>query len=199
VKSPMIKHPMYNSRTQNNDFMLFMIEPVTKAHLKPIRLNWSKKAEAPGKSLKVIGMGSLNRAGTSYRPELKQTTVRAVSHQACNSRYGFISSKSMICASGGSRTDSCYGDSGGPLFTMGPNPALVGVVSFGVECASAYYPGVYAKISGNINWIKNKICSMSQRKPKFCARRRRKRAAAAAAAAADRQLRKRLSSGRKLQ
>lgn len=38
------------------------------------------------------------------------------------------------------------GDSGGPLYDK-DNGALVGVVSFGFECANPNFPGVYAKVS----------------------------------------------------
>lgn len=57
----------------------------------------------------------------------------------------------MICAGfeNGGR-DSCFGDSGGPLVING---MLVGVVSWGIECASPFYPGVYARVSYARKWI----------------------------------------------
>ena len=47
--------------------------------------------------------------------------------------------------------DSCAGDSGGALQC---NKRLCGVVSFGAECATPGYPGVFAKITKFTNWIK---------------------------------------------
>lgn len=56
---------------------------------------------------------------------------------------------------------SCQGDSGGPIIGMYSNGTrvLVGIVSFGIGCADARYPGVYAKVSNpSINsWIRNVI------------------------------------------
>lgn len=61
----------------------------------------------------------------------------------------------MICAgyaNGGK--DACQGDSGGPLTDNG---TVVGLVSWGVDCALAGYPGVYAHIGDSTarSWIQS--------------------------------------------
>ena len=55
----------------------------------------------------------------------------------------------MFCAGTGN-TDSCQGDSGGPAVI---DNKLVGIVSWGLACASEYYPGIYTKVSNYYKWI----------------------------------------------
>ena len=62
-----------------------------------------------------------------------------------------------MCARGDSGTDSCSGDSGGPLMLQaGGEEArwfLTGVVSFGTNECDSSLPGVYTDISAFYPWI----------------------------------------------
>merc|ERR1712157_655206 len=73
----------------------------------------------------------------------------------------------MLCAGfQEGQKDSCQGDSGGPLVRRKTNDdgtftdVHVGVVSWGYGCARANNPGVYARTSKRIDWIKDTSCSM---------------------------------------
>ena len=48
----------------------------------------------------------------------------------------------MVCAGQG-RRDSCAGDSGGPMLSdfYDGRWSVIGIVSFGVDCASERHPG----------------------------------------------------------
>lgn len=119
----------------------------------------SDSAESPGTLLTIAGWG---RQGET-RPKaegLLYAQVPVTSDTYCRSRYGAsLPMDHVICAGwvqGGK--DACVGDSGGPLFTGSAGSfQLVGVVSFGVGCARANWPGGYARVSGNIDWIKSYV------------------------------------------
>ena len=65
----------------------------------------------------------------------------------------------MICAGyeqGGK--DSCQGDSGGPFICLeNDKPVITGVVSFGFKCAFPGFPGVYARVTKYLPWIKSNM------------------------------------------
>ena len=59
---------------------------------------------------------------------------------------------------------------GGPLVirgkdSNGADDIQVGLVSWGVGCASKHFPGVYARISEAYDWIQDEVCSKSQDPP----------------------------------
>lgn len=61
----------------------------------------------------------------------------------------------MIYASAAGR-DTCQMDSGGPLAHKNNGKfELVGLTSRGRGCALPDYPGVYARVSVQLEWIKN--------------------------------------------
>ncbi|WP_340678546.1 trypsin-like serine protease [Paraglaciecola sp.] len=61
----------------------------------------------------------------------------------------------MICATQpSSGKGSCQGDSGGPLIVQTvTGPQQVGIVSWGIGCAEAGYPGVFTRIAEFSEWL----------------------------------------------
>ncbi|XP_076058477.1 clotting factor G beta subunit-like [Oratosquilla oratoria] len=85
-------------------------------------------------------------------------TVQLVSQSACQDSYqaiNYIITDNMVCAAYPGR-DACQGDSGGPIMIEKERGifVLVGVVSFGYECANPNFPGVYTAVSKYNTWIR---------------------------------------------
>ena len=66
----------------------------------------------------------------------------------------------MFCAGypGVGGKDACNGDSGGPFVCNVNNKAVIaGIVSWGEKCALPEYPGVYARVTKILDWIKDNM------------------------------------------
>jgi secreted trypsin-like serine protease len=129
---------------------------------------------AAGTPLRVNGWGDTDPTeGRDYPDRMQQADVGKVSDGDCAAAWGGdFDIATMTCAIGDPLTDSCSGDSGGPLTTIGGDPtdggagwSLVGVVSWGSElCDSAGEPGVYARVSAPAiqTFIANAATAISQ-------------------------------------
>lgn len=165
-----IVHPDYADDELNNDIAIYELEnavPDTVPYVK-LRRQALTSTDA-GTPLTVIGFGDTAASEwvTSTSNTLQKVTVSYVPEQACRQQLGGgVIGPGMLCAfaNGG---DSCGGDSGGPLVlegrgsSGGDEDVLVGLVSWGVECADDNYPGVYARISHYYDWIVDSMCAMN--------------------------------------
>ncbi|XP_058975875.1 transmembrane protease serine 3-like [Musca domestica] len=152
-----IVHPQYNPNTIVNDVALLKLEsPVTfNDEIRPVCLPDANQTY-DGKNAIVAGWGLLKEGGQTSN-YLQEATVPIISNQECRlTRYKNIIQDVMLCAglvkSGGK--DACQGDGGGPLMVNEGRFALVGVVSFGYGCGQANAPGVYARVTKFLSWIK---------------------------------------------
>ncbi|XP_070554605.1 trypsin I-P1-like [Ptychodera flava] len=110
----------------------------------------------------VTGWGSLSGNVATYADVLQEALVPLLPFDLCNHSYSGGLSDNMMCAgyfSGG--IDACQGDSGGPLVCMHGSSQedpgrwyLVGVVSWGIDCAAEGYPGVYTVVKNYFDWIR---------------------------------------------
>uniref|UniRef100_A0AAQ4NUK0 Plasminogen n=1 Tax=Gasterosteus aculeatus aculeatus TaxID=481459 RepID=A0AAQ4NUK0_GASAC len=107
----------------------------------------------------VTGWGETQ--GTGGDGVLKETGFPVIENKVCN-RPSYLNGRVKdheLCAgniAGGS--DSCQGDSGGPLVCYSQNRyVLQGVTSWGLGCANAMKPGVYARVSKFVDWIERTI------------------------------------------
>ncbi|XP_036402344.1 serine protease 33-like [Megalops cyprinoides] len=161
--------PGYTEPQQGQDIALVQLSsPVTFSDfIQPVCLPDAGTLFPSGMDCYVTGWGniadgvSLPGAGT-----LQQVQVPIIGQSSCQEMYQLQSTDSvdilsdMICAGfqeGGK--DSCQGDSGGPLVCPMVNGTWVqaGIVSFGLGCAQANQPGVYAKVSAFADFIRSTV------------------------------------------
>ncbi|MFM8745694.1 MAG: trypsin-like serine protease [Aestuariivirga sp.] len=144
--SRIVIHPGWNPETSEYDAaVLELATPVTGIAFATLA---TMEPTTPGTLLRVTGWGWLSLSGDSPS-NLQQVDVPFVPtvSGACGSQEDVT--PRMICAGGEAGKDSCKGDSGGPLtINRGSGfTELVGIVSFGEDCALPGYPGVYTNVA----------------------------------------------------
>ncbi|KAI1286062.1 Serine proteinase stubble [Halotydeus destructor] len=155
-------HENYSYSDKTNDIALIRLsEPVEfAANVLPICLpqNLDQLANL---TATVMGWGKVNETDLTSR-HLKYTNMTILSNERCveefekGGRTETIGHEFLCARHGaGNETDACIGDSGGPLVVKdGDQFAVVGIVSWGVGCANAPFPGVYTNITTYLHWIR---------------------------------------------
>ncbi|CAB0030575.1 unnamed protein product [Trichogramma brassicae] len=105
-----------------------------------------------GDKVLLSGFGWEENNSMRASKKLLKATVYAGDLESCRKLYLLTHdtiTRNMFCAWAYGR-DSCQGDSGGPAVVDGK---LAGVVSFGDDCASLVFPGVYTQVYNYLAWI----------------------------------------------
>uniref|UniRef100_A0A182W4R1 Peptidase S1 domain-containing protein n=1 Tax=Anopheles minimus TaxID=112268 RepID=A0A182W4R1_9DIPT len=171
-----IVHPKYKISQKYDDIALlevttqFMFDTV----LQPTCLHTEDADLDASTVLHAAGWGF---TGDLYSPEaLLRTNLTTVPVEECNKAYVMFKARikdgirpSQYCARGsdqlagavGLYSDTCEGDSGGPLYYVGgdeesPKYYLLGITSFGAGCGSSN-PSVYTRISYYMDWIESHV------------------------------------------
>merc|ERR1719510_109523 len=164
----------YNGQTYNNDWVIVKLDSSLEinSNVQPACLPSSTEylsTTATEERCFTSGWGTLSSGG-SATDNLMYVRVPAITNTQCNTAYGGSITDSMICAGylGEGGKDACQGDSGGPFVCNDGGKAIIaGVVSWGYGCAEANYPGVYARNTMVLDWIKSNMggCSGSAPSP----------------------------------
>ncbi len=160
VKSFLV-HPDYDPQFTRFDFAVLKLEsPLSITPIQLIAANesalWDDNSPAT-----ALGWGQTDPQNFVYPDILQEVVLPIHSDTACSANMGrLFSAESQIC--GGllssanhlnDGTDVCYGDSGGPLVVFnGSNWKLVGLTSWGFECAGPQY-GVYSRVAAVRDWL----------------------------------------------
>jgi len=164
--SAIFNHPDYDGSTTANDLTVLRISSnINTTVWSPACFpTFSTGQSLHGKNGTISGWGALEYYTGDYPDTLQevQDLIPIVDRDTCvdgTEPYIYDSDilPGMLCAGGpGLGMDTCQGDSGGPLthqFTTNQYE-LVGVVSWGSDCAKSY--GVYTDVAYYRAWIESK-------------------------------------------
>uniref|UniRef100_A0A1I8HQ84 Peptidase S1 domain-containing protein n=1 Tax=Macrostomum lignano TaxID=282301 RepID=A0A1I8HQ84_9PLAT len=157
-----------NAEPYHQDMALLKLSrPVPLSeYAQPACLEDPGQAAKPGDSCFIAGWGSVITGARVHSSVLRHAKVDVLNPVHCQT-YNWMEPGSFkpgeLCAAGLSHaTDACQFDSGGPLMCY--NSArkgwfLSGIISRGVGCANEYFPGIYANVTANIDWIEKTVAS----------------------------------------
>lgn len=150
-----VTHPDYDEDSTDYDYMVMRLDSFSSAT--PVELDDGGVSLTPGNDAVVMGWGTTSYEGY-VSDVLLEVEVDLISQSDCQEAYNddeAIVTDRMVCAARPGK-DSCQGDSGGPIIDKASGKQI-GVVSWGKGCADESYPGVYAKVQDQIDWINSYI------------------------------------------
>ena len=170
-----IVHPDYDRFSHEHD--LALIKLVSPSDVTPVKLDDGTNDMRSSTVLTALGFGIEHIDSQVLSDQLLKLDLLFVSRVICSLVYegyyvgsGHITDDMMCAQAFRSRTDTCTGDSGGPLFIRGSREEYdvqVGVTSWSIECAQDY-PGVYTSVFYHLDYINSVICQYSAVPPAEC-------------------------------
>ncbi|KAG7227830.1 hypothetical protein INR49_013624 [Caranx melampygus] len=164
--SQIIIHPDYNNTLLNNDIALMKLStPVSfTEYIRPICLASNSSQFYNSTPCWATGWGKLGK-DEPLPDRLQEVQIPVIGNNECSCNYLPVEEAkitgNMICA-GQENRGACQGDSGGPLqCKQGSVWIQAGITSFGVPCALAGLPEVYARVSEFQTWITDQVAGSS--------------------------------------
>ena len=166
VKDKII-HPDFKTRTFENDIALLELSNKFSPSISVASIDAFGEG---GNYLRIVGFGVTHPQDMSRPNTLQHAKIGRMNcpiHYTRNYQYLCENSDDISCTSfcglgydaWGRPVDACYGDSGGPVYSMGNDINSIyiyGITSWGVDCAMGNdYPGVYTLVGRDHEWIEN--------------------------------------------
>ncbi|XP_064543166.1 seminase-like [Drosophila montana] len=150
---------VFSENTMHMDVaVLLLLRPLKGPNISKIGLCSKKQLE--GMELTVSGWGLSDPYASSPHQNVRSVKVPIININQCKQAYrrAMTITYSMLCAGVLGHKDACTFDSGGPIVYQDENQKeLCGIVSFGIGCASAKYPGVYTDVNYVRSFIESSV------------------------------------------
>ncbi|CAF2818015.1 unnamed protein product [Rotaria sp. Silwood2] len=161
VAENIFMHEQYNTLTSENDIAIIRLsKPVTISDKINVICLPGPEAHNANETVWVAGWGTTTFQGQTS-PVLKQASLHIMPDRCGVIFRNYDNGKQMCAGAYGGGHDTCQGDSGGPLmYESNGKWFLNGVVSYGYECARDGFPGVYARVSYYLPWIRSKLSAV---------------------------------------
>jgi len=137
----------FRDETRGDDWALIKLD----RSLDLPTLDLGRSAVPDRTQVTIMGWGQTGENAVRQQRRLRYATVPVVPDATCAEAYRRVGvdlvAGEQICA-GKRGVDTCQGDSGGPMVRkVNGGWVQVGIVSWGLGCARAGYPGVYTRVS----------------------------------------------------
>ena len=151
-----VAHPDWDSTY--DVALIILSQPITSVAPRAIGTSCSFREVAADTQVRLVGFGATDFQGVASNTSLKEA-MTAVIDPTCSGGFGCNTSVAPggeFVAGGTGTADSCFGDSGGPVYLdTSRGPILIGAVSRGVNnaatpCGSG---GIYVRTDKIAQWI----------------------------------------------
>ncbi|KAG7370858.1 trypsin [Nitzschia inconspicua] len=123
-----LRHPDYNEHSHEYDFRILQLGGWMQDR-RVVGINHDPEIPQSDQELILAGMGRTEEGGDISKV-LRKTTVYSIDSGSCQAMYPeFLVNDDVVLCAAGENTDSCEGDSGGPL--LNEDELLVGITSWG--------------------------------------------------------------------
>lgn len=138
--------------------IVILAQPITSVTPRAIGTSCSFHNFLPDTAVRLVGFGATDSQGVTSNTNLKEA-MTAVIDPTCSGGFGCnksVSPGGEFVAGGAGTADSCFGDSGGPVYLeTARGPIVIGAVSRGVNnaatpCGSG---GIYVRTDKIVQWI----------------------------------------------
>jgi endonuclease G len=154
---PVARRIEYPSSQETIDITVLELARPSAIPPRAIATGWARFDIADGARVQLVGFGAIDRDANTFVPELQEAET-TITDADCTEAIGCnaFAQPAGELGAGGMGTDTCPGDSGGPLYLRAPyGDFLAGITSRSYD--DAIFPceagGIYARPDKIVDWI----------------------------------------------